>query len=138
MQHYKQGLVKSFATRCGITGLSCDIFGRLNELNLSFQGHDKTIINFINVLSAFQVKRESGEGKMTTSRTEIFYSLNEFLDDTEDMQHDKTFYLNSREYIVSILVSHDILISQSYKRSQSTADAFSVDLAMPRWLFSIT
>ena len=94
MQHYKQGLVKSFATRYGITGLSRDIFGRLNETNFSFQGHDKTIINFINVLSAFQVKRESGEGKMTTSRTEIFYSLNEFLDDTEDMQHDN----NDKDY----------------------------------------
>ena len=78
MQHYKQGLVKSFATRCGITGLSRDIFGRLNELNLSLQGHDKTIINFINVLSAFQTKLESWERKMTASRTKIFHPLNEF------------------------------------------------------------
>jgi len=62
-----------------------DIFGRLNELTLSLQGYDKTI-NFIDVLSAFQAKLELWERKMTTSRTGMFPTLNELLEDTEDVR----------------------------------------------------
>ena len=75
-----------------------DIFGRLNELNLSLQGHDKTIINFIDVLSAFQAKLEFWERKMTMGRMEMFPTLNEFLEDAEDIQlHDdfKSKIINS-------------------------------------------
>ena len=46
--------------------------------------------------------------------------------------------LTSRQDIVCLLVSHDILMFQSCKRSLSTAGAFFVDLAMQGWLLSIT
>ncbi|XP_076816888.1 zinc finger BED domain-containing protein 5-like [Clavelina lepadiformis] len=49
-----------------------DIFGGLNELNLALQGYDKTIINFIDVLSAFQAKLQLWERKMTKGKTGMF------------------------------------------------------------------
>ena len=62
-----------------------DIFGRMNELNLSLQGKDKTIINFIDVLSAFQAKLQLWERKMAIDKIGMFPTLNELLEDTEDV-----------------------------------------------------
>ena len=35
-----------------------DIFGKLDELNISLQGKDKTIIDFVDALSRFNAKLE--------------------------------------------------------------------------------
>ena len=65
-----------------------DIFSRINELNLSLQGRDKTIVNFIDALSAFQAKLELWERKMTMGQMGMFPTLNEFIENAEDMRLD--------------------------------------------------
>ena len=58
-----------------------DIFSRLNEVNLSLQGKDKTVIKFIDILSAFQAKLELWERKMAMDKTGMFPVLNALLED---------------------------------------------------------
>ena len=60
-----------------------DIFGKLNELNLALQGKDKTVIDFIDVPSAFQSKLQLWK-KMFLERTRMFPILNQALEDKED------------------------------------------------------
>ena len=52
MQQKKEELAKFLQDVASLAYL-VDIFGRLNELTLPLQGHDKKIINFIDVLTAF-------------------------------------------------------------------------------------
>ena len=86
MQQNKEELVKFLQEDLSLVYL--DIFNRLNELNFSLQGHDKTVINFIDIFSAFQPKLQPWERKLTIGRTGMFPTLNEFLKDTEDVRLD--------------------------------------------------
>ena len=52
------------------------------------QGQDKTIVNFIDALSAFQAKLGLWEKKMTMGQMGMFPTLNEFIEDAEDMRLD--------------------------------------------------
>ena len=88
VQQKKEDLVKFLHEDVVSLAYLVDIFGRLNELNLSLQGQAKTIINFIDALSAFQAKLELWERKMTKGQLGMFPSLNEFIEDTEDMRLD--------------------------------------------------
>jgi len=87
VQQKKEDLVKFLHEDVSLAYL-VDIFSRLNELNLSLQGQAKTIINFIDALSAFQAKLELWERKMTKGQLGMFPTLNEFIEDTEDMRLD--------------------------------------------------
>ena len=53
VQQKKEGLVRFLHEDVTSLAYLVDIFGKLNELNLSLQGQDKTIIDFIDALSAF-------------------------------------------------------------------------------------
>ena len=88
VQQKKEDLVKFLHEDVVSLAYLVDIFGRLNELNLSLQGQAKTIINFIDALSAFQAKLELWERKMTKGQLGMFPTLNEFIEDTEDMRLD--------------------------------------------------
>ena len=88
VQQKKEDLVKFLNEDVVSLAYLVDIFSRLNELNLSLQGHDKTIVNFIDPLSAFQAKLELWERKMTMGEMAMFPTLNEFIEDAEDMRID--------------------------------------------------
>ena len=88
VQQKKEDLVKFLHEDVVSLAYLVDIFGRLNELNLSLQGQAKTIINFIDTLPAFQAKLELWERKMTKGQLGMFPTLNEFIEDTEDMRLD--------------------------------------------------
>ena len=88
VQQKKEDLVKFLYENVVSLAYIVDIFSRLNELNLSLQGHDKTIINFIDALSAFQAKLGLWERKMTMGQIGMFPTLNEFIEDAEDMRLD--------------------------------------------------
>ena len=85
VQQKKEDLIKFFHEDVVSLAYLVDIFIRLNEINLSLQGQDKTIVNFIDALSAFQAKLGLWERKMTMGQMEMFPTLNEFIDDAEDM-----------------------------------------------------
>ena len=100
-QQKKKELVKFLQKDVVSLAYLVDIFGRLNELNLSLQGQDKTIINFIDALPAFQAKLKLWERKMTLGRTGIS-TLNEFLEDNEDMRLNddvKSKIINNLQYL---------------------------------------
>ena len=84
----KKDLVKFLQEDVVSLAYLVDIFSRLNELNLSLQGQDKTIVNFIDALSAFQAKLELWERKMTMGQMGMFLTLNEFIEDAENMRLD--------------------------------------------------
>ena len=63
VQQKKEDLVKFLHEDVVSLAYLVDIFSRLNELNLSLQGQDKTIVNFIDALSAFQAKLGTQEKK---------------------------------------------------------------------------
>jgi len=66
------------------------------------QGHDKTIINFIDIFLAFQVKLELRERKVILDRSGMFPTFNEFLEDTKDVQLDgniKLKIINNLQYL---------------------------------------
>ena len=195
VQQKKEDLVKFLHEDVVSLAYLVDIFGRLNELNLSLQGQAKTIINFIDALSAFQAKFELWERKMTNDdKLGMFPTLNELIEDTEVMRLDddvklkiinnlqclrseftKYFPETTRDDLVfvrnpylvpnwevvnmfngdvstqeefialkndstaedafkeefaCILISHGRFVSQSGKRSDSTFDAFSINLAV--------
>ena len=95
----KQGRTgKIFARMWYYLAYLVDIFGRLNELNISLHGHLKTIISFVDVVSAFRAKRELYHREMTIGKTGMFPTLNQFLDNTEDVRLDdnlKTKVINN-------------------------------------------
>ena len=72
VQQKKEDLVEFLHEDVVSLAYLVDIFSRLNELNLSLQGQDKTIVNFIDALSAFQAKLELWERKMTMAKWECF------------------------------------------------------------------
>ena len=85
VQQKKEGLVRFLHE--DVTSLAyLDIFGKLNELNLSLQGQDKIIIDFIDTLSAFQTNLELWERKMSIGKMGRFPTLNELIEDTENMR----------------------------------------------------
>ena len=88
VQQKKEDLVEYLHEDVVSLAYLVDIFSRLNELNLSLQGQDKTIVNFIDALSAFQAKLELWERKMTMGQMGMFPTLNEFIEDAEDMRLD--------------------------------------------------
>ena len=53
----KEAIINFLKNDAVILAYLADIFGKLNELNISLQGRDKIIINFI-LLSVFNVKLE--------------------------------------------------------------------------------
>ena len=58
-----------------------DIFGRLNELNLSLQGHDITIINFIDILSACEFAKYFPD----TTRDDLVFVRNLYIISDTDL-----------------------------------------------------
>ena len=88
MQQKKEDLVKFLHEDVVSLAYFVDIFSRLNELNLSLQGQDKTIVNFIDALSAFQAKLGLWERKTAMGQMGMFPTLNEFIEDAEDMRLD--------------------------------------------------
>ena len=72
VQQKKEDLVKFLHEDVVSLAYLVDIFSKLNELNLSLQGQDTTIVNFIDALSAFQAKLELWERKMTMAKWECF------------------------------------------------------------------
>lgn len=79
-----------FATGCVLLAYRVDMFGRLNELNLNLHGKHKTIIYFIDILSAFHAKLELWKRKMEMSKTGMLPVHPELLEDTKDLKLDDT------------------------------------------------
>ena len=98
----KKDLVKFLQEDVVSLAYLVDIFSRLNELNLSLQGQDKTIVNFIDALSAFQAKLELWERKMTMGQMGMFLTLNEFIEDAEDMRLDDDVKLQIINNLLSL------------------------------------
>ena len=87
-QQKKEDLVKFLHEDVVSMAYLVDIISRLNELNLSLQGQDKTIVNFIDALSPFQAQLGLWERKMTMGQMGMFPTLNEFIEDAEDVRLD--------------------------------------------------
>ena len=54
----KEAIIKFLKDDAVLLAYLADIFGKLNELNISLQARDKIIINFMVTLSVFNVKLE--------------------------------------------------------------------------------
>ena len=61
----------------------CDIFERLNALNLSLQGKDSNIMDFIDKLSSFQAMLDLWRNKKTHGTVTVFSHLSNFVEDYE-------------------------------------------------------
>ena len=79
-----------------------DIFGKLNELNLSLQGKNKTIIDFVDTLSAFVSKLRFWNGKMALSKTSMFPVMNELLEDNDELKLDENIRMQISENLKSL------------------------------------
>ena len=79
-----------------------DIFGKLNELNLSLQGENKTIIDFVDTLSAFVSKLRFWNGKMALSKTSMFPVMNELLEDNDELKLDENIRMQISENLKSL------------------------------------
>ena len=77
-----------------------DIFAALNELNTSMQGRNQCIITLSEKLSVFQEKLPLWKGKLERGRIAAFPSLNENLEEWEDMD------VGSLDEIKPVLVEH--------------------------------
>ena len=78
----------------------CDILERLNALNLSLQGKDSNIMDFIDKLSAFQAMLELWRIKIINGRITVFSHLSSFVEDcetsiSESLQNDIATHLQS-------------------------------------------
>ena len=85
VQQKKEGLVRFLHEDVTSLAYFVDVFGKLNELNLSLQGQDKTIIDFKDALSAFQTNLELWERKISIGKMGMFPTLNDLIEDTENM-----------------------------------------------------
>ena len=54
-----------------------DIFSRLNILNLSMQGKESTVIDFVDKVNAFIMKLELWSGQISKGKLDQFHTLNE-------------------------------------------------------------
>ena len=79
VQQKKEGIVKVFIEDVISLAYLADVFDKLNQLNLSLQGQDKTNIDFIDALSTFQAKLKLWERKMTMGQIGMFPTLNELI-----------------------------------------------------------
>ena len=77
----------------------CDIFERLNAVNLSLQGKDSNFMDFIDKLSAFQAL-DLWRNKIINGRITVFSHLSSFVEDcetsiSESLQNDIAMHLQS-------------------------------------------
>ncbi|KAI6648073.1 Zinc finger BED domain-containing protein 5-like [Oopsacas minuta] len=78
----------------------CDIFERLNTLNLSLQGKDSNIMDFVDKLSAFQAMLDLWRNKINSGRITMFSHLCCYVEDceisiSEALQNDIATHLQS-------------------------------------------
>ena len=78
----------------------CDIFERLNTLNLSLQGKESNIMDFVDKLSAFQAMLDLWGKKIYAGRMAMFSHLSSYIEDCENsiseaLQNDIGLHLQS-------------------------------------------
>lgn len=86
----KSKLVAQFEDAAWITRLAylVDIFSRLNILNMSMQGSERTILDFVDKGKAFLMKLELWHRKVSESKVDMFDTLNNWLRSKEETLDD--------------------------------------------------
>uniref|UniRef100_A0A8C0JE03 Uncharacterized protein n=1 Tax=Chelonoidis abingdonii TaxID=106734 RepID=A0A8C0JE03_CHEAB len=104
LRKQKQELNKLFSDKKWLLCLAylVDIFGSLNDLNLSLQGKHSTLIDLTNKIKAFQMKLDLWCRKPDTERYDMFPTLSSFSEE-EEVDIDSALKSAISEYLRALL-----------------------------------
>ena len=138
-EHELVGVIKKRSWKIYLAYLA-DIYGKINELNLSLQGRQKTMIETVSSVRAFQEKIKLWMSKFTNGHFYIFPTLNSVIDN-DDIRRgltkvEKCCIINHLEKLGSSFsayfkyddINYDWIVSPFTSKIESVPDSLQDDV----------